>query len=104
MAKMDAKTISEGRAVKHWLNALIHITASLFAWIAFGWQIGLAILFISRVTFDIALNLFRKLPIDYVSSKPASVIDQLEKKVFGKNGILPKIVYLIIAIVLNIWN
>jgi hypothetical protein len=54
------------------------------------------------VVFDTSLNSLRGLPLDYVAQKPKSIIDQIEKKVFGKNGILPKMVYLLIAITFTI--
>lgn len=101
MAKMDAKTIQLGRYPKHWLNATIHVTMAVFGWLIFGWPIGLAVLFESNLAFNIALNTFRDLSIGYVPPKPTSLIDKLEKKIFGKNGLLPKIIYLVISIILN---
>lgn len=101
MAKLDSKTISLGRRPNHWLNALIHLTIASFGLIVFGWAIGVAILFESNIAFNVALNLFRNKSVDYVSSRPASLVDQLEKKIFGKNGLLPKVIYLALSIILN---
>jgi hypothetical protein len=101
MAKMDAGLIMSGRPVKHWLNGLIHITVAIIAAFWFNWLIGVAVLLECRLMFDSALNTFRHYNIGYVPAKPASIIDQIEKKIFGKNGILPKIIYLTVAIILN---
>jgi hypothetical protein len=101
MAAIDADRIESGKKINHWVNGLVHIAVSTGAFFVFDWKIALAILFQSRVVFDVALNLFRGLPIDYISAKPASLIDRMEKKVFGSNGILPKIIYLTISIILN---
>jgi len=55
------------------------------------------------VIFDVTLNLLRGLPVDYVPAKPASIIDQVEKKLFNKNGLIPKIIYLGISVAANIY-
>lgn len=61
-------------------------------------------LLLARAIFDTFLNLFRfhklgiKSAINYVSLKPTSIVDKFEKKVFGYNGILPKVIYLILAV------
>jgi hypothetical protein len=102
MACLDAEKISEGKKVNHFLNGFIHLAVALVAVYIFDWKIGLAILFQSRVIFDVSLNLFRGLGIDYVSLNPASLVDRFEKKIFGTDGITPKIVYLFISIILNV--
>jgi len=101
MACIDADRIYAGKKINHWVNGLIHIAIAAGAFFVFDWKISLAILFQSRVVFDVALNLFRGLGIGYVSIKPASVIDRMEKKLFGSDGVTPKIVYLFTSVILN---
>ena len=84
MAAIDADKIERGKSVNHFLNGCIHITFASTALFLFDWKIALAILFQSRVVFDVVLNLFRELPIGYVSPKPTSVVDKFEKKLNEK--------------------
>jgi len=100
LAWLNSDLIKRGRRIYHALNGLLHLVAAAVGWYYFSWQIGVAILPMARVVFDVSLNLFRGLGIDYVSPSPKSVIDKLEKKVFKNNGIVPKLIYLIIVIAL----
>ncbi len=87
--------------IKHFWNGLIHIAMAIAGVYFWGWQIGVSILFVARLVFDTALNLFRKKGIDYVSPRPASIVDKIEKKIFGQDGITPKILYLAIIILIQ---
>lgn len=100
-AGLNAYLINKGKRIYHAVNGAIHTAAIAFGFIVFNWQTAVAILFISRLFFDWSLNLWRGLPLGYVSLAPKSIIDRLEKKAFGLNGILPKIIYLAIIIALN---
>ena len=97
----NANRIDKDKTIKHWLNGLAHLSMAGILYFV-DWKLSLALLCLVRVTFDISLNLFRGLPINYVSPKPASFIDKIEKQIFGLNGYTPKIVYLIIAVCLLI--
>lgn len=97
----NAKRIDKDKKIKHWLNGLAHLSMAGILYFV-DWKLSVALLCLVRVTFDISLNLFRWLPINYVSPKPASFIDKIEKQIFGNNGYTPKIVYLIIAVCLLI--
>ena len=55
-----------------------------------------------RVAFDWMLNVFRKLPLDYTPKKPKAITDKIEIFIFGNDGFLPKAVYILIAVVINI--
>ena len=99
----NANRIDKDKTIKHWLNGLAHLSMAGILYFV-DWKLSVALLCLVRVTFDISLNLFRGLPINYVSPKPASGIDKIEKQIFGLNGYTPKIVYLIIAVILLIWN
>lgn len=101
LAKVNADMIEDGKKIKHFWNGLWHVITAIVGTIFWGWLVGIIILCEARVVFDTALNLFRGLPLDYVSIKPASIIDKAEKLIFGMNGILPKLLYLLIAGFLN---
>jgi hypothetical protein len=111
-AWLNARWIKNGKRVYHGLNAILHIAAAVAAaWFDRG-QSGIAVLFIARVFFDVSLNLFRGLRIDYISTEVKSytglrmainkgkVIDYIEYKAFGGNGYIPKIIYVGIIIAL----
>jgi predicted permease len=91
--------------ILHGINGLCHLSICIYFGIVIHWMIGLAMFFSSRAIFDTFLNLFRMgwRNIGYVPKNPKSIADKLEKKVFGKKGILPKVIYLIIAIILTIY-
>ena len=102
MAAIDADRIANSQKVNHFLNGCIHFAIAIGAGFIFDWKIGVAILFESKIAFDIALNIFRDdKPIDYTPSKPDSMLDKLENKIFGKNFFLAKGIYLIISVILN---
>jgi hypothetical protein len=94
LAYINYRVIKKGLRVYHALNGLCHAIAFFALWHFYNIQTALAGLFMARVVFDVCLNKFRGLPIDYVPQKPKSIIDQLEKKVF-KDGLVPKLVYVL---------
>lgn len=71
---------TESYKIKHWLNGLCHLTAAgLIGWF-FGWQYSVSLLLFTRVVFDASMNLFRHYGLGYISPRPESVLDKLEKK------------------------
>lgn len=103
LAWFNKRRIVYDKRIYHGVNALIH--AGL--WLAVllitkSWFPACVLPFIGRLFFDAALNVMRRLPLDYVARYPKSIIDKVEKSIFGMDGVLPKIIYLIIIIVLNI--
>ena len=98
MAWSDAIAIKHDDPVNHPLNGLVHLlVAALFA-IAIHPLAIIASLLEARLVFDLSLNLLRfgwKGAL-YVSLKPDSKVDQVEKKLFGGNGLVPKIVYAVL--------
>lgn len=101
-AGINNEWIQEGKRIKHGWNGLLHIAVASAGWIIWGWPVAVIILCNTRVIFDISLNLFRELPIDYVSPKPVSIVDRVEKWVFKGNGLLPKLVYLFVSAVCHV--
>lgn len=103
-AWLNAVLIKANKRIYHGLNALLHIAAAVAGWYFWGWVIGVSILFVARLVFDTALNLFRGLPIEYVPRSPKSIVDKIEKKVFRGDGIMPKLTYLAAIVLLNIFS
>jgi hypothetical protein len=95
--------MTNGLRVRHGINGFAHIAALYVMYDNFGWLPAIALFFAIRPIFDVALNLFRGLPVDYVTPKPKSIIDKLEQKAFGKNGLAPKAIYLITSLSINIY-
>jgi hypothetical protein len=101
-AYINAQWIKDGKRIQHGWNGALHLLIAGIAFVLFGWAAGLILLLNTRVIFDTTLNYFRGLPLGYVSLKPKSIIDKLEKFVFGTDGITPKIIYVVISVVLHI--
>lgn len=101
LAYIDYKKISQGKRINHFWNGLIHLTAAALCFFFFGWNISVALLLFARVFFDVSLNNFRGLALDYVSPNPKSIVDIWEKKIFGNDGLFPKILYLAIGVILQ---
>ena len=111
-AWLNAKWIAEGKRIYHGINGSIHLFAAIIIGYSTKWQYGLAVLFITRLFFDMSLNIFRKLPVDYISPEvkayknfwkaiwKGKVVDYVEYKLFGNNGYLPKIIYAMIIVIL----
>ena len=76
LAKIDAWKIKHNKRIRHAINALIYcvlIAPTFFI----SWHYPMAMLALRRIVFDIALNLFRGLPFDYISATTTSIIDRL---------------------------
>jgi hypothetical protein len=86
----------------HGLNGTIHLATALYFTLAVSPQMGFSILLVARLSFDISLNLFRGLPINYVPTEPKSIVDKIEIFLFEDNGWLPKIIYLLLLTAFNV--
>lgn len=103
-AWLNAKWIAKGKRIYHGINGTIHLIAAIaFAYYT-EWYHFLTTLLIARLFFDVSLNLFRGLRINYVALNPKSIVDKLEQKVFGKDGYTPKIIYLVLIISIFIYE
>lgn len=100
-AYLNAHLIKKGKRIYHALNGAIHIAAAAAGLYFFDWQTGIAILFVSRLVFDTALNLMRGKAIDYTSPSPKSIVDKIEQKIFKRDGVTPKLIYILLIVVLN---
>lgn len=101
LAKRDANRIKQGKKVSHAANGAIHIALATILSILYGWNHFPAWLCESAIVFDVSLSLFRGLNPFYVSKNPKSIKDKIEKRIFGNNGFLPKVLYLIIFIIMQ---
>lgn len=107
-AYANYRAIKIDTRIRHAINGVFAGSYILFFSIEISWMLGLILLVEARLIFDTFLNIFRFIKscgliaaINYVPYQPKSIIDKMEKKVFGYNGIAPKIVYLLIVIGLN---
>ena len=92
---------TKGKRIKHFYNGLLHCAAAIGAWFIFrNWQAPLIILLLARLVFDTLYAVFMGHSIDYTTPTPRSLVDKLEQKVFGRNGVLPKIIYAFIIVIL----
>lgn len=101
MARKDARAIKQGGKIKHAINGAIHLITGILVATFYGWPHGIAWLAECALVFDVSLALFRGLSPWYVTMTPKSIKDKIEQLIFGKNGVLPKVCYLIILIVMQ---
>lgn len=102
MAHYHAELIEDGKKIRHGLwGGLYLLLATVFSILNHSWILFLCSLLIRKVFFDLSLNLFRHLPLFYVSKAPDSIIDKIHWKIFGFHSEWYMGVYLISVIVLN---
>lgn len=103
LAYYNAMRIKNDKRVYHGINAALHIICwAVIYLLTKNWFVISALPFIGRLFFDTSLNLMRGLSISYAPLNPKSWIDIAEERVFRFNEVLPKIVYLITIIILNV--
>ena len=103
LAYVNHRLIAYGKRIYHALNGLLHAVCwGLVYMVTESWLLTASLPFMGRAVFDSSLSLMRGLSLDYVAKNPKSIIDQMEKGVFGNDGILPKVIYLTISIILII--
>ena len=76
------------------------VSVGLVSYFGNSWELAACLLFLRKWSFDISLNLFRDLPMFYVSKKPASIIDKAHNYLFGKRSEVYMAVYFIATIIL----
>jgi hypothetical protein len=117
-SRVDAYRILRNKTIAHGINfGAYAVFAGLICWYAhnnYYWGAWHYLLFgVSAFTnrqfsFDIPLNLRRKLPFDYVTKAkpPAAWLDRQEIRAFGYNGRAPLFVYgsaWVICLIIKIW-
>lgn len=102
MAWHHYQLIADGKRIYHGLWGSYYIAfAVLVAFVGKSWVLMILSLPLRKVVFDLSLNLFRGLPLFYVSTKTTSLIDKAHNYIFGKNSEVYMAFYFIIIIALN---
>jgi len=102
MAWHHAQLIADGKRIYHGWWGLAYVAfAILVSFIGKSWVLMILSLPLRKVVFDLSLNLFRGLPLFYVSTKTTSLIDKAHNYLFGKNSEAYMTFYFIIIIALN---
>ena len=79
-AQIDATRISKGKRIKHGINGLIYASLlGIVYLLSHSFLLVNVCLWLRLVVFNISLNLFRKLPVFYISPDPKSIIDKAVK-------------------------
>lgn len=99
-AYLNARWILNDKKIKHGLNGAIHLILAIGIAYLTKWYHFFTVVLMARVLFDWSLNLFRHLSLSYVPLNPKSIMDKIEKKLFGNDGITPKLVYILLIIIL----
>lgn len=104
MADYHAHLIKQQRPIKHGWWGLLYVAVTIaFAFICQSWVLLIVAALLRKVVFDIALNLFRSLPVFYVSSSTTSIIDRVHNYIFGKHSEIYLSIYFLVIIFLNIF-
>ena len=98
----DAERIKAQKRIYHGLNGLFYILLLAPIILSKEWLFVIGLLSLRRIVFDTALNLFRKLRFDYISSTTTSVMDRLSYKFQAKFGYIPYYGMFFILIILSI--
>lgn len=101
LAFINYRVIKKGWRVKHAYNGALHLACLFLIWHYYDLKLMLASAFMAKIVFDVTLNLLRKLPVGYISPKPKSIIDRVEKACF-KNGVTAKLFYLLCFALLSV--
>jgi hypothetical protein len=103
MAAYHAKLIKAEKKIYHglWGAAYLAVAGWLSLWLH-SWALFVLSIFIRKVFFDLSLNVFRGLPLFYVSTETSSLIDKLHYKLFGKKSEIYMGIYLLVIVILNV--
>jgi hypothetical protein len=103
LAKYDSWRIARHKRIYHGINAVVYLILLVYPYtITKDWFFIIALLSLRRIVFDTALNLFRGLRFDYISSTTTSIIDRLSYKFQAKYGYVPYYGVFFILIILSI--
>jgi hypothetical protein len=103
LAKYDSWKIANHKWIYHGVNAVVYLLLLIYPYILTkDWFFVIALLSLRRIVFDTALNLFRGLRFDYISSTTTSIIDRLSYKFQAKYGYFVYYGMFLILIILSI--
>lgn len=102
MAHYHSDLIKDGKKIRHGLWGAFYLAATgILVWFTNSWLLIICSLLIRKVIFDLSLNLFRNLPLFYVSTETTSLIDKLHYKLFGKKSEIYISIYFAALITIN---
>ncbi len=104
-AYFNSEWIKADKPINHKLNGEIHLAAWIICSVFFDWRLIFVLPFIGKTFFDLSLNLFRRLPLSYLSfpSQTSSKLDNLEYELFEGNGVKAKITYSLVIVICNMF-
>jgi hypothetical protein len=103
MAWYHSRLIKAEKKINHALwGGMYLMVATLLSWSIHDWWLVVLSLFIRKVLFDLSLNIFRGLPLFYVSTETTSIIDKLHYKIFGKRSEIYQGIYMLVIVILNV--
>jgi hypothetical protein len=87
LAAFDAGRIKSNKKIYHGINGLVTLLVTLPVYLIVNqWFFIIGLLALRRIVFDTALNIFRGLSFDYISSNTTSIIDRLSYRFQAKYG------------------
>lgn len=104
LAGYNARLIYKGKRIKHFWNGLLHLTVAVAA-SGLQWSLWLLLIILlnTRLLFNYWLNIFRDgIRWNYVPAKPKSIVDQVEKFIFGRSFLMPLAAYLLADIIIHV--
>ena len=104
LAKHDAVKISRQQKIEHGTNALVYLALiAPVIYVTQSWMFLIGLLALRRIVFDTALNLFRGLKHDYISTTTTSIIDKLSYKFQERFGYITYYGFFAIIVILSIF-
>lgn len=117
-SRIDAYRIMANKTIAHGINfGAYAVFVAFMCYVCHregGWNFGVITLFCVAAfcnrqwSFDVPLNIRRRLPWDYVTKAkpPAAILDRIEIRIFGYNGRAPVLVYAgvwVVCLIIKIW-
>ena len=104
LAKHDAEKIFRQQKIEHGTNALVYLALiAPVIYVTQSWIFLIGLLALRRIVFDTALNLFRGLKYDYISTTTTSIIDKLSYKFQDRFGYITYYGFFAIIVILSIF-
>jgi hypothetical protein len=102
-ARHDAWRILDGRRIYHGINGLVQVLVLVPVYFYTNdWFFIIGLLSVRRIVFDTALNIFRGLRFDYISSTTTSIIDRLSYNFQKRYGYVVYYGLFLVVIMLSI--
>ena len=97
LAFYDSYRMKNNYRISHGVNAGVYVILCVITALLFGniWY-AVPMLLIRPVVFDPVLNMANNLNPFHQSMTTTSIMDKMERKLFGSNGFLPWLMYLIL--------